>query len=205
VHGYFLSGDFTGAAFDTFAGGGDAFPDANTFTASDLVAITMLGVRLPGRGALQILDGRSNDLLARIPLHLDLTDEDCPADVIDQWSPVAELWRRLCEEINGAGWVVAHKLCARKRPRLLPVYDDVVKRALQPNHDPLRVPLWRELRDPALVSRLHEVRSAAGLDERVPLLRVLDAAVWMRNEGITQVKRDRPAGLAPLPFLARDP
>ncbi len=63
----------------------------------------------------------------------------------------------------------------------------------------------RELRDPALVSRLHELRSAAGLDERVPLLRVLDAAVWMRNEGITQVKRDRPAGLAPLPFLARDP
>lgn len=120
VHDYFLSGDFTGAAFDTFAGGGDAFPDANTFTASDLVAITMLGVRLPGRGALQILDGRSNDLLARIPLHLDLTDEDCPADVIDQWSPVAELWRRLCEEINGAGWVVAPSCAHANAPACCP-------------------------------------------------------------------------------------
>lgn len=165
----------------------------------------MLGVRLPARGALQILDGRFNELLARIPLDVDLTDEDCPADVIDERAPAAELWRRLCDETKGAGWVVAHKLCARKRPRLLPAYDDVVKRALQPKCDSFWVPLWRELRDPALVRRLHQVRSSAGLDERVPLLRVLDAAVWMRNEGITQVEKDRPAGLAPLPFLAREP
>jgi len=52
------------------------------------------------------------------------------------------------------------------------------------------------------VKRLRDIRTAAGLDDRVPLLRVLDVAVWMRNEGISQVDATR-LGVTPLPFVAR--
>jgi hypothetical protein len=199
---YFLSGHFTGRVFNNFAGGGDAPPYTNAFTVGDVVAITMLGVRLPGRGVLELLDGRFNDLLAAIPANIDLSDPQCPEEVVGPQSAAFELWTRLRREVHGAGSVVAHKLCARKRPRLLPVYDDVLKQALQPSRATFRVPLWRELRDEMLVKRLRDIRTAAGLDDRVPLLRVLDVAVWMRNEGISQVDATR-LGVTPLPFVAR--
>jgi hypothetical protein len=79
------------------------------------------------------------------------------------------------------GWVTTHKLMARKRPRLLPVYDTVVKAALQPEGDEFWLPLRTELLDPWLVNRLAAVKDVAGLDEQISLLRVLDVAVWMRN------------------------
>ena len=195
---YFTSGAFTGAHFDTLGGGGDAPPTMNTFTSDDLVAITMLGVRVTAHGALRLLKGEFDSLLAQIPVDADLTDRGCPIDLVDEGSAASRLWQQLCT-VPDVGWVVAHKLSARKRPLLLPVYDKVVKAALQPNIDAFRVPLWRELRDPALVERLREVRAAAGLDERTPLLRVLDVAVWMRNQGTLQVA---PADTTvhPLPF-----
>lgn len=55
------TGSFSGAHFESFAGGGDRLAVANAFTADDLVAITMLGVNLSGDAAVALLDTRSEE------------------------------------------------------------------------------------------------------------------------------------------------
>jgi Family of unknown function (DUF6308) len=47
---------------ETFAGGGDAPEVANFFTATDLVAVSLLSVDVPGTAALRILGTNAEDL-----------------------------------------------------------------------------------------------------------------------------------------------
>ena len=188
---------FSGAAFDTFAGGGDAGAHRYEFTAEDLVAVTLLDVVVPGHAALEILDQRAsefNALLAEVPHEVDLWD--APMGLVDATSDASQLWG-LLTALPNVGWVTASKLLARKRPRLLPVYDSVVKAALQPDVESFWLPLRQELLNGGVVEQLREVRSAAGLSERISLLRVLDVAVWMRNRRAS----DCPLDFAPCPNL----
>ncbi|HVE46427.1 MAG TPA: DUF6308 family protein [Acidimicrobiales bacterium] len=121
-----------------------------------------------------------------------------PRETIAEGSPAARLWT-LLEAVPGIGWVTGAKLLARKRPHLLPVYDQVVKAALQPRSGRFWEPLWEELQDVRIVGRLEEVRSGAGVDGAVSLLRILDVAIWMRNRGIG-AGGNRSVGVARLPF-----
>jgi hypothetical protein len=103
-------------------------------------------------------------------------------------------------DVPGIGWVTANKLCARKRPLLLPVYDTVVKAALQPTRQSFWEPLRNEFADGELQSRLMELRDEAGVPN-LSLLRVLDVAVWMRNQGIKSLsEKQKSPGLGPLSF-----
>jgi hypothetical protein len=49
---------FTGARFEFLNGGGDRESVADKFTSSDLLAVEMLSVQVPGRAALDLLEGR---------------------------------------------------------------------------------------------------------------------------------------------------
>lgn len=185
---------FSGAAFDTFAGGGDRDESRDAFDPTDLVAVSLLNVHVPGHAALAILGpcaAELHDLLRQVPCDVDLWD--APAALVEPTSAAGTLWARL-EALPGVGWVIAAKLLARKRPRLLPVYDRVVKDALQPESRSFWLPLRQELEDVDLRGRIAEIGHEVGLDHRVPLLRVLDVAVWMRN---------RPGSDDPLPFTPR--
>lgn len=181
-------GGFSGSAFETLAGGGDAPGNRNVFAAEDLVAVTLLDMTVPGNAALDLLDRRASDfsgLLTSIPVGVDLwnaTDEQVGLE-----SPAAILWERLMS-YPGMGWVTTSKLLARKRPRLLPVYDTVVQAALQPSTTSFWLPLREELQDTSLVARLEEVRNESGLGEEISLLRILDVAVWMRNREASTCK-----------------
>lgn len=66
-------------------------------------------------------------LLSAIPRDIDMADAE--ADVLAEGSPADQAWHLLCAQ-HGVDWVIAGKLLARKRPRLLPVYDKVVRCAL---------------------------------------------------------------------------
>src|SRR4051812_29996860 len=44
---YFQSGRFTGGRFDRLAGGGDRPDVTDMFTSDDIVAVSLLGVRIP--------------------------------------------------------------------------------------------------------------------------------------------------------------
>jgi hypothetical protein len=172
---------FRGSEFDTLAGGGDAADRKDVFSAEDLVAVTLLEMTVPGDAALALLHRQASEfsaLLSEIPANVDLWN--APENVIGLGSPAARLWTRLMA-FPQMGWVTTSKLLARKRPRLLPVYDTVVKAAVQPNSSAFWLPLREELQDQALIERLKEIHVEAGLKESVRLLRVLDVAIWMRN------------------------
>jgi hypothetical protein len=179
---------FSGSRFELFAGGGDSIGRHNVFTSDDLVAVTLLEKTVPGNAALALLERDAsgfNHLLSAVPVDLDLWDA---TDVdIGPNSAAAALWSQLME-FPGMGWVTTSKLLARKRPRLLPVYDSVVKAALQPRSEAFWIPLRGELRESEITDRLREIRAEAGVDERVALLRILDVAIWMRNRKASRCK-----------------
>ncbi|GGT65479.1 hypothetical protein GCM10010207_75850 [Streptomyces atratus] len=169
------AGAFTGGRFEHLAGGGDRRQVADRFTAEDLVAVQTLSVTVPAPVALDLL----SELLRGIPSDTDLSEAD--ASVVADGSPAYRAWCLLKDQYK-IGWVIAGKLLARKRPRLLPVYDRVVRCAL--GHPPS---FWTDLRtalredDEALHHRLLGLRESAGLPESVSALRVADVAVWMAH------------------------
>jgi hypothetical protein len=202
VSEYFTTTSFSGRAFDSLGGRGDAPWNRHRFGPEDIVAVSLLGVDVPGHAALAVLDTNAaelNSLLAEIPCDLPLYDSSARSH-LDAGAPADELWKKLTA-IPDIKWVTAAKLLARKRPMLLPVYDSVVKDALQPDHNSFWLPLWQEFQqDSTLIGRLEEMRSAAGLGDGITLVRVLDVAIWMRNWGIRRVPEEDRGDIEPLPF-----
>jgi hypothetical protein len=157
---------------------------ANRVTAEDLVAVTLLSVDVPGRVALQLLEGPLRDqvteLLAQVPTDVALHDPVAGA-LLAQGSTVWQVWDVL-EAPHGMGWVIAGKVLARKRPHLIPVYDNVLRCALGSPAG-----MWTWLHDALtadggeLATVLRGVREAGGAPEGVSLLRVLDVILWMRH------------------------
>jgi hypothetical protein len=86
----------------------------------------------------------------------------------------------LLESQDGAGWVTAGKLLARKRPSLIPVYDNVVRCAFDHPKE-----IWTALRDAlrkddgSFWKVLEDLIKGAGIPEEITPLRALDVALWM--------------------------
>lgn len=179
---------YSGAYFERIGGGGDRPETSGVFTAEDLLAVTMLGVRIEKYHALEILHYRAselNDLLRKIPIRLGLQDPEA-ASHIAKGGPAWTLWDAICDieprpEDNRIGPVAAGKLLARKRPHLLPVYDSRIKLVLsRPRVDNQ---WWHDLHDllvndVSLVQELESVRSRAGAGD-MSLIRVFDMMCWM--------------------------
>ena len=177
---------FTGSRFEHLAGGGDRPEVADRITAEDLIAVQTLSVTVPAGVALDILEGRLgvrlSGLLHAIPRDIDMVDAD--AVVVADGSPADQAWGLLCEQY-GVNWVIAGKVLARKRPRLLPVYDRVVRCAVgRPRSFWLALHAALREDDAALHRQLLELRQAAGLPETVSVLRVCDVAVWMSHRAL---------------------
>jgi hypothetical protein len=181
---YFFGPPFyTGRRFERLAGGGDRAEAANQFTADDLVAVSMLGVTVHAEAALDILEHHAtefNGLLARIPTNVDLWD--VPPKVVDTGSAADMLWHRL-DDVAGVGWVIAGKLLARKRPRLIPVYDRIVRNAVGAP-DNWWLALQAAMQSQSLRERIEEVRAQSNVGDDISLLRVLDVAIWMTGDQI---------------------
>ncbi|MEV4560496.1 DUF6308 family protein [Kitasatospora sp. NPDC049285] len=190
---------YSGAYFERFAGGGDRPEAADRFDADDLVAITMLSVSVAAHGAVDLLtdpEGHWQRLLSAIPRDARL--EDPASDrLIAPGGPAWELWERLANpngayptSPDGVGSVVAGKLLARKRPRLVPVYDRRVKALFhRPATDHT---FWASLAtalradDGAFRAQLALLRAESGIGEDIGILRVLDVIAWMRQGELEQ-------------------
>ncbi|MCX4993723.1 DUF6308 family protein [Streptomyces sp. NBC_00568] len=178
---------FTGSRFEHLAGGGDRLEVADRITAEDLVAVQTLSVTVPASVALDILEGplgvRLSGLLHAIPRDIDMVDAD--ADIVADGSPADQAWHLLRDQPD-VGWVIAGKLLARKRPRLLPVYDRVVRCAVgRPPSFWLALHAALREDDSAVHRQLLDLRRIARVPETVSALRVCDVVVWMghRAEG----------------------
>ncbi|MFI8964993.1 DUF6308 family protein [Streptomyces sp. NPDC053493] len=177
---------YTGARFERLTGGGDQPEVANHFTPADFIAVATLSVDVPVRAVLHVLEptGRNpySRLLSQIPVDLELAAAE--ERHVTKDSPVWNLWQSL-RDVNGIGSVGAGKLLARKRPRLLPVYDSVIKKVFErPSTDLI---FWSDMRralradDRMLVAHLEDVRDLAGIGEDIGVLRILDTAAWLHG------------------------
>ncbi|MFE6886663.1 DUF6308 family protein [Streptomyces sp. NPDC057694] len=181
-----VAAPFTGARFESLGSGTDTHQHANTITATDLIAVQTLSVTVPAPVALDLLEGtlgtRLSELLSHIPADTDMTDAD--AHHLEAGSPADHAWHLLRAQ-RGVNWVIAGKLLARKRPRLLPVYDNVVRCALG-RPQSFWVALHGALQhgNHALHEEVLAVRQAAGVPQTVSVLRTCDVAVWMRHHTI---------------------
>jgi hypothetical protein len=107
------------------------------------------------------------------------------APLIASGSPADRAWHLLnSEEATGIGWVTAGKLLARKRPRLIPVYDRVVRCVFAPPKNSFWTWLHEQLqadggRLPRSLAKLH---ADTGLPSTVSAIRVLDVVVWMLHQ-----------------------
>jgi hypothetical protein len=211
--GYFRRDDagyvYSGAMFDTYpadrAPGASAPPGtAHDITDTDLVAVSMLGIRVTGYETLIIMQDRRElirTLLAGIPADA-LIEEDASAGLLARGGPAWTLWE-LLSEIKGRtkearlGAVAAGKLLARKRPGLIPIEDSQIAAVFSRRPPDRDEHWWDDVRSAALdPSRaaggttlwcyLARLRDHAGLDH-LPVLRVLDIIGWMHAH------RDPPA------------
>ncbi|MDP9389469.1 MAG: DUF6308 family protein [Actinomycetota bacterium] len=164
---------YTGARFEQFADGANP----NTFTASDVVAVSMLSVTVPPRAAIRLVsDGAANEWLRAIP-----TDEliwTVEPSVLHEGSASWELWHFL-RNLEDVGRVTAGKLMAAKRPQLIPIYDQHVGAALRPPRRAFWLAMRRSIEDAH--DLVEAAVKAAGVD--VSPLRAVDIVVWMHQHG----------------------
>jgi hypothetical protein len=201
LRGYFSAqptDGFTGAHFERLGGGGDRPEVAQEFMAEDLVAVTMLSVKVPAQAALRILGpdrSRLSELLREIPTDRDLVDVR-PSEIADDWAPW--LLDDALSDLTGLGRTTVSKLIARKRPRLVPIYDREVNKVLALNKGPLWRPLAEALQADghALHQHLLALRDESGVGSDISPLRVLDVIVWRTGKGHADKLRARGVNIA---------
>nr|WP_246400410.1 DUF6308 family protein [Jiangella mangrovi] len=157
----------------------------DTITAADLYATSLLGISVGPRAGRQLLQGgpHRNDVLKAlraVPVETHLADAD--DTVLDA---AEHLHLQLKNALGGNKWVAASKLCARKRPRLFPVRDSLVTRALLGVGQDRRVDwlVYQHLMtDDEVQGLLREVTRESAIRESDlldPPLRILDVVLWM--------------------------
>jgi len=169
---------FTGSQFDIWAGGGDKPDVANRFTDADINAVAMLSVEIPPRAVIEVLQRRAgalSSLLELIPTDVDL--HDATSELIGPASSAWKLWEEL-DAVRDIGPTTVSKLCARKRPRLLPVHDKYVEQFVGPTRT-----YWEAMRQSLaadqshLAHRLERIGRSADASH-LSVLRVFDVIAW---------------------------
>ena len=182
--------EMDGAGYDP----ADADEHADEFTAEDIAAVGRMGVRVAHKARPWLL-GEDGDptaavLLAQIPNARDLWevteaeyDGILGRDQDGNKSPAWRLWDEVAARLDHTGhsgrWVTAFKLLHRKRPRLLPIYDqEAVSRVLNVTRDDVWEALWCTFRHADVRENLEAIRAQVSGAGSLSLIRVLDIIVW---------------------------
>lgn len=174
---------YTGSKFETLTD--RDHPDR--ISATDIVAVSTLSVNIPPNVAIWLLSDegrlRVSSLLANVPANVDLWERP------DLLAPDGDLWRvwyvltegcwPASTKANGMGTTKTSKLLAAKRPRLVPVFDRVVREAL-PSLDSHWAAFAAVVAGADRRAKILEVSAAA--PPHVSLLRRLDVILWMAHK-----------------------
>lgn len=171
---------YTGAHFHDLTYSGPSHPDH--FDIADIASLSLLSVTLNGPMARELME--NSDLSTELARELDRDLGDLTnADVqkLESNDGLNGAWR-LIRRIDGVGPTRTSKLLARKRPRLVPIWDSVISRVL--GLDRTRdywIFFHRALtaEDRALDQRLSYLADKVGVADRYSRLRVLDILAWM--------------------------
>lgn len=191
-----VTSQYTGAYFDTWPGN-----STNEFTIDDIYAVTCLSVDIPPWSVRSIVgSSRFSDLLCSIDPETDLVDVSLGTFASDSWAG-SELMREL-QTLNGVGLVIASKLLARKRPRIRPIYDSVVRDVVGSKRT-----FWADYRETMLATpESHSLSTHDWLQQvltrpdvaTVSTLRAFDVIAWMQGRGRTArvLEKLDPSGVA---------
>lgn len=197
---------FTGGAWDTFDPSGTRAASSTTFTADDVLSCTLLSTPVPARAALELLVNQRRRFEVMLEdLGPDRDFVDLPSTKGEVFGAVRRLYAAL-DDLPGVGETRATKLLARKRPRLVPIIDSVVKAAAFANAKTQWEPLHAALvaQNGRLWDLLIARRSAANLSLAVSPLRIFDVLTWMDATGNTE-RVMRGHGIQPGPEAATSP
>lgn len=180
---YLKPGKFTGSSFEKIP-----VADQFSITAEDIVAVSMLSVDIPARCSEWILGTGQQSiryLLEQIPLDADITTFE---SLTERTGPTWQLWDLLIN-FSGMGRTKTSKLLARKRSRLIPIYDSVVANALGIERTDNDWELWQRFMKDVGVS---EFRNAVQNTHAQYLsdLRIIDIVIWMKEQGWKYVSDD---------------
>lgn len=182
---YSAGGRYTGAYFDELTTRTGS--DPNRVDIADLMSLSLLQVRLNLDAIEYFLNDSTLDELEK---HLsaetdrDLADLTADEAVELERGRLNDAWK-LIRKAKRVGRTRTAKLLARKRPRLIPIWDRVVKDVLG-----LRSTkgYWKIFHaaltadECSLDKRLGELATAADVAERYSRLRVLDILAWMHGK-----------------------
>jgi hypothetical protein len=190
---YSPNGNYAGHSFL----GPPPLVEDNDITEADLLAVTMLEVRFRPRAVRRLLDDGSEKHMAMLRALTD-TPKGLPiTKASNDQLEAAYSFRRAAYSLTGRQQEVAvQKLCARKRPHLVPILDRVIK-------DWLALEIggyWKTIR--SLLNdddRLQQLRLLAQEAERlgapdvtrVPDLRLFDSLIWMFHSEGARPTRER--------------
>jgi hypothetical protein len=175
---------FAGHTFDDLG-----VNDPYRVTGDDIAAVTLLDVRLHPLAVRALLEAKA----AAVTEHL----RGIP-DALDLWMASDEDLHRIVrfydflDRLPGVGETKATKVLARKRPRLVPIIDSVVRRALPLSDQPLALlqQLRAAMRDEERRQRVQELRPEWE-GSAVTEMRLVDAAIWMQYSRSRYVRRCR--------------
>lgn len=185
---------YSGSLFDEFA------PEQNpegTFTEADFLSTGLLSVHVPGEAISKFftdteLAKELEHHLRQLPANIDLGDlnksafdrllgsKDSPGFMLWDLIRGNRIHRKTGHDYVGMGATLTSKLLARKRPRLIPIWDSKVKEQLQLPHSGRHWEgMWHALTDDEgeLTDRLTEIREKSD-QPQISLLRTFDVAVW---------------------------
>lgn len=172
VAAYFSEPTFAGMTFSDLGRN-----PPTEIVADDLLAVALLDITWRPQAIRVLLGSQRHQLsrmLAALPQATDLWEaDDHTLGYVDA------MWGALTA-IDGIGNASATKLLARKRPRLCPISDSVVIKAVDA---PGRT--WDVLRcllqDPAARTEIEALRPATAA--AASLLRILDVTLWVSHSG----------------------
>ncbi|GAA0931655.1 hypothetical protein GCM10009554_15710 [Kribbella koreensis] len=177
---------YPGRWFEQIGSPADQERDRNRLTADDIVALSALNIRLPITVSARLLGEDSaeiSELLTEIPADVDLWDV-ARSDL----SPRSAAYR-LFTKFRAMAWnggehgtsgVTASKLLARKRPRLIPIYDHQVNQLVDLGKGANWWISFHEALTAQVRDHLEHAHKSAELGPRITLLRTLDVILWMR-------------------------
>ena len=202
LHRYYLGTDektgllSTGSAFDGWAGRGDTRDVRDRITDSDIVAVSMLSVTVPAKAAVGLRDPEITKtvarLLADIPVDIkmsDLTPEEAQA-AFGKSSPAWDLWHvlRATEAPNrwDIGPTIASKIMARKRPHLIPIWDEIIGQVIGKRSPRTQWLNWHSHLQPGspLSDRLRRIHEQSGVTQELSELRIIDAILWRHGRDL---------------------
>jgi hypothetical protein len=173
--------------------------------------VEALSVNVPFAVGRDLIEGdlgkEISALLREIPVDVELGTPGADERVrgAEPRSEAHQVWQKLTGQ-DRVNYVTAGKLLARKRPKLIPVYDSVVRCQFgAPEYVWLKLHARLIEHDGALRTALAAARDTVGVASQVSVLRALDVVLWLRHhEEHTKGKCDgfatvRLGGITPAP------